>query len=143
MGQCAFVSELAVSLDIPRADVLLLPRFIGVMRKWTRRSCGARPNFEKFAGHVGEIFDCSTIQHGQSKEVNKDINLSKAPCPWIPYPCPPACRACLPQRCRRGSYPPLAFYEYFIDKTGGMVVWRRRIQPQALPLGKQYMGNEK
>jgi hypothetical protein len=50
------VAKLAISLDEPCTDVLLLTRLLDVMGEWARRACCASANLEEFARYVGEIF---------------------------------------------------------------------------------------
>jgi hypothetical protein len=55
MGEGALMSELAVSLYEPSADVFLLTRLVYGVREGAGRAGGASANFEEFAGDMREV----------------------------------------------------------------------------------------
>jgi len=50
------VTELAVALDEPGADVFMLTRLLYSMGEWTGRACCTCANLKELAGYVREIF---------------------------------------------------------------------------------------
>ena len=62
------MAELAVALDEPGADLLLLAWFEDLMGEGAGRACGARADLEKFAWNMGEVFRWEGRRDGFDKE---------------------------------------------------------------------------
>ena len=50
------MTKLAIALDKPLANILLLPRFYDMVGERTRRTRGTLAKLEKLAGHMREVF---------------------------------------------------------------------------------------
>lgn len=58
MGESTFVAKLAVTLYEPGANFFMLAGLEDVVREGAGRACGARADFEKFAGNMRQVFCC-------------------------------------------------------------------------------------
>ena len=75
------MAELAVALDEPGADLLLLAWFEDLMGEGAGRACGAGADFEKFARDMGEVLGWGVARKGAGVRRRGTVGVGRT-YPW-------------------------------------------------------------